>query len=49
MVRKGESVAGAVYRMWQELDAVAAKIRAETGARYLQALEEVMAQARTPR
>lgn len=49
MVRKGESVASAVYRMWLELDAVAARIRVETGTRYLQALEEVTTQARSTR
>lgn len=49
MVRKGESVEAAVYRIWQELDRVAARVRAETGSAYLRALEGVTTEARIPR
>lgn len=49
MVRKGESIPDAVYRMWQALDELAAKIRIETGSGFLKSLEEVTTAARTPR
>jgi hypothetical protein len=49
MVRKGESIPDAVYRMWQALDELAQRIRVETGTGFLKGLEDVTTAARTPR
>jgi hypothetical protein len=49
MVRKGESIPDAVYRMWQALDELAQRIRVETGTGFLKSLEDVTTAARTPR
>lgn len=44
VVRAGESVADATYRLWLELNEVAMRIRDEKVAGYLKALEGVAAQ-----
>ena len=49
VVRSGETVAAATYRLWLELNAAAMAIRDEKAKEYLRALENMTTAARTPR